>query len=225
MIFLKIVSKLIFLVSFLIIGCTPNKAITYPVSIFENSLNVAFSKINDSIRVKRRSLGIEKDEVTKTVENCNDLIRYFKEGYVLTEGINNMQVASEYQVCFQLDYLNNAVAAKKSYLPDPYTNLIIEQLDLQTIRSSLKQKMDDKPQTIKDLSFLKPEKKSNTVTVDNSDWFYQFNILAKGDFNNDGNEDLLIDFFDQAKKGNYFSHSTYILTKNMSDKYLSVIKP
>ena len=207
----------------LIIGCTPNKAITYPVSIFENSLKVAFSKINDSNRVKRMSLGIEKDEVTKTVENCNDLIRYFKEGYVLTEGINNMQVASEYQLCFQLNYLNNAVAAKKSYLPEPYTNLIIEQLDLQTIRSSLKQKMEDKPQTIKDLPFLNPKNKANKVTVDNPEWFYQFNILAKGDFNNDGNEDLLIDFIDQAKNGNYFAHSTYVLTKKMSDKYLSVV--
>jgi len=213
----------IFLVGIFVAGCTPNTAITYPVKIFDDNLNRAFSKLNESNSVKRTSLSIEKGEVTKKVERCTDLIRFTEQGFTVAEGINNMQIASEYQVCFQMNFLKNAVAAKKSYLPEPYTNLIIEQLDLQTIRSSLKQKMEDKPQTIKDLPFLNPKKKANTVTVDNSEWFYQFNILAKGDFNNDGNEDLLVDFIDQAKKGNYFSHSTYILTKNMSDKYLSVV--
>jgi len=214
----------LFLVGFFVAGCIPNTAITYPVKIFDDNLNSAFSKLNESNSTKRTLLSIEKDEVTKKIETCTDLIRFIEQGFTITEGVNNMQIASEYQLCFQLSYLNNAVAAKKSYLPKPYINLIIEQLDLQTISSSLKQKMDDKPQTIKVLSFLTPEKKNNSVIVDNSEWFFQFNILAKGDFNNDGNEDLLVDFIDQAKKGNYFAHTTYILTKKMSDKYLSVVK-
>jgi len=213
----------LFLVGIFIAGCTPNTAITYPVNIFEDNLNSAFSKLNESNSAKRTSLSVEKDDITKKIQTCTNLIRFTEQGFTIAEGINNMQVASEYQLCFQLNYLKNAVAAKKSYLPEPYTNLIIEQLDLQTLRSSLKQKMEDKPQTINDLTFLIPEKKNNTVTVNNPEWFYQFNILAKGDFNNDGNEDLLIDFIDKAKKGNYFSHSTYLITKKMSDKYLSVV--
>ena len=213
----------LFLIGIFIVGCTPNAAITYPVKIFEDNLNSDFSKLNESNSAKRTLLSIAKDEITKKVETCTDLMRFTEQGFTVAEGINNMQVASEYQVCFQLNFLKNAVAAKESYLPEPYTNLIIEQLDLQTIRSSLKQKMEDKPQTINDLHFLNPKKKDNVVTVDNPEWFYQFNILAKGDFNNDGNEDLLIDFIDQAKNGNYFAHSTYVLTKKMSDKYLSVV--
>ena len=31
-------------------------------------------------------------------------------------------------------------------------------------------------------------------------------LIGRGDFNGDGKEDLMIDFIDQAKNGNYFSH-------------------
>jgi len=213
---------LVFIVFFS--ACTSKSVNIYPVKILNKPLEVAFSQNQQINTFKRVDLKIEKNSSTKTVETCLDFIDSFKDGFVISEEVNNMRKASEYQICIQVDNLRNAVAAKESYLPKPYSTLIIANLDLQAIRSSLIQKLGDTAQSIKDTSFLVPETKGDSVIIDNENWFYQFNLLASGDFNNDGKEDLMIEFIDRSKTGNYYSHSTYLLTRNMSDKYLTVIQ-
>jgi len=205
-------------------ACTSKSVNIYPVKILNKPLEVAFSQNQQINTFKRVDLKIEKNGSTKTVETCLAFIASLKNGFVISEEVNNMRKASEYQICIQVDNLRNAVAATKSYLPKTYSTLITDNLDLQVIRSSLIQKLGDTSQSIKDTSFLVPETKGDSVIIDNENWFYQFNILASGDFNNDGKEDLMIEFIDRAKNGNYYSHSTYLLTRNMSDKYLTVIQ-
>ncbi len=146
-----------------------------------------------------------------------------RQGFVAVETITNMHVLSEYQICLQMHYLKISETSKKSYLKKPYQAFIINQLDLQTLRSSLKQKLDDKPETLKMLPFLNTLVKGNSVISKNAAWYYKFNILAKGDFNHDGIEDLLVGFTDQAKEGNYFSYSTLVITRNTSSGYLTVV--
>ncbi len=214
--------KLIF-VTIVVTACTSKQATVYPATILNEMLKKSFAKYEEENNFKRIVLKIEKEGVLKSIKTCNELIKYSKEGFTLSEGINNMRIGSEYQVCYQIEKLRNAVTVKESYLPKPYSTLLIESLDLQTIRSSLKQKLGDTSQTIKDTPFLKAKVKGDGVIIDTEDWFYQFNVLAKGDFNGDGKEDLMIEFVDQAKNGNYFSHETLIVTRNVSDKYLSVL--
>ena len=205
-------------------ACTSKSVNIYPVKILNKQLEVAFSQTEQTNIFKRMVLKVEKNDSTKPIETCPDFMTALTEGFVMSEEVNNMRVASEYQVCIQMDTLRNAVAAKESYLPKPYTALITNNLDLQVIRSSLIQKLGETAQSIKDTAFLVPETKDDSVIIDNKDWFYQFNVLATGDFNNDGKEDLMIEFIDRAKHGNYYSHSTYLLTRKMSDKYLTLLR-
>lgn len=204
-------------------ACSPKQVTIYRVTILNEPLKKAFTKYDEENNLTRRALKLERKAELKSVETCKTFIKYSKEGFALFEGTNNMRIASEYQVCYQIEQIRNAVAATESYLPKPYSTLLLGSLDLLTIRSSLKQKLGDVSQTIKDTAFLKAKVKGDSIIIDSEDWFYQFNVLAKGDFNGDNKEDLMIEFIEQAKNGNYFSHVTLIVTRNVSDKYLLVI--
>jgi len=59
----------------------------------------------------------------------------------------------------------------------------------------------------------------NRVLIDRSTWHYKFTLLARGDFNNDQIEDLLVGFLDESKSANYFSDTTLVFSKNQK-KYV-----
>jgi len=208
----------------LMFACTPKVSNVYPVQILNKNLDGAFSQYKKTTILKRNTLKLEKYGIMKSVKTCRELLELLNDGFSISEEVNNMRVASEYQICTQVESLQHAVAAKISYLPKPYTTQITDSLDLQSIRSSFVQKLGDTAQSINSTDFLIPKTKGNSVEIDNNNWFYQFNVLATGDFNNDGKEDLMIEFIEQAKKGNYYSHSTYFLTREVTNKYLTVIQ-
>ena len=55
------------------------------------------------------------------------------------------------------------------------------------------------------------------VLIDTKDWKYQWTLLAQGDLNGDGIEDLLVRFLDQAKTSNYFSAQILVLQSNNTE--------
>ena len=67
--------------------------------------------------------------------------------------------------------------------------------------------------TLQTMGLKVTESTPTTVSLESKEWFYKFNLLAAGDFNRDGNEDLLIYFLDQAKEGSYFSMDTLLLSR------------
>lgn len=193
-----------------------------PVIVINSGLKQLFEQQNIILVKERTEISLEKDGDTIQASNCKSLTKALSQGYILSETVINQQIASEYQICYQLKYIKVAQPSTKTYFSKPYGSLLINKLDLQTLTSSLKQQLSSGPQTLKKLNFKNIKHEQNSITIDLADWYYHIKILARGDFNHDGLEDLLIEFIDQAMQGNYFSHSTLILERKTSSSYINV---
>lgn len=221
---MKHLNKLIILtILFTLIACSSQTSVNFPVKVLNSKLKQEMENYETSFLQKRTLLTVQKGESIEEVLDCKTLKLQLKNGYVISEQLANQQIASDYQVCFQLSLLKTALPSKKTFLKPPYETLILEFLDLQSFLSSLKQQLEDGPQTLSNLGFNKIEQDNNQVRIETDDWYYQFNIIAKADFNHDGTEDLLIEFIDQAKQGNYFSHETIIVKREEISGYLTGI--
>lgn len=93
---------------------------------------------------------------------------------------------------------------------------IYENLEIRSFRSSLQPAHIEH---LSELSRIRPARvvtNEHSLTIESDDWNYQFEILASGDFNRDGGEDLLVLFHDDAKTGTYDSTSPLLLTRDGS---------
>ena len=194
-----------------------------PVTIINSSLKQSFDQQEITLAKKRSEISLEKGDDVIHASDCRSLNKALSKGYILSETVINQQIASEYQVCYQLKHIKSAQSSTETYFSKPYGSLLTRKLDLQTLASSLKQQLNSGPQTLKDLNFKNIKDEQNSIIIDASDWYYRINILARGDFNHDGIEDLLIEFIDQAMQGNYFSHSTLILERKTFSGFISAL--
>jgi len=194
-----------------------------PVIIINSDLKQSLEQQNIIFSKERTEISLEKIGDTIQVSNCNFLNKALSQGYRLSEAVINQQIASEYQICYQLKYIKVAQPSTKTYFSKPYDSLLIYNLNLQTLTSSLKQQLSRGPQTLNTLNLKNIKYGQNSIKIDSEEWYYHIKILAQGDFNHDGLEDLLVEFIDQAIQGNYFSHSTLILERKTSSSYINAL--
>jgi hypothetical protein len=163
-------------------------------------------------------LTLTGEDKTFQVNNCQDFISSIsKVSVTVEETTYNMHTYADYQPCMASWMLSRAQASKKSHFEDQFANLIIAQLDLSSFPSSLGPRLEDSKQTLQAFNFKDTATTDRSVIVNDNGWTYEFTLLARGDFNADGAEDLLIRLLDQAGEASYFSMQTFILERSGSD--------
>lgn len=211
------------------IGCTADKsgkpdqkAVTQPETASDS---LAIQKIDDSIadfatiaNAPLPELALADETKTVQVSTCQEFVSGIKEGPVnVEETTNNMQIFADYQPCITSWMLSRAQPSKKSFLTGDFANLLLDHLDLSSFPSSLGPRLENNKQILEAFHFKDTKTTDKQVTINDNGWTYEFTLLARGDFNSDGIEDLLIRFLDQAGEGNYFSLQTLILERNSSN--------
>lgn len=111
----------------------------------------------------------------------------------------------------------------ESYFPSKdLGRLLSERFDLATIRSSLGPRRTPAKRTFANLG-MKPTHLTAEAVVFSipGDWLYELRVVARGDFNGDGIEDLKICFVDHALNGgNYDVAQGLLLTRYSGDGYV-----
>jgi len=150
-----------------------------------------------------------------TVSSCKTFMKKLGE-YQLVETPNNMQLYWDYIPCVASQLLAKAKSSHKSVYHN-FETLILENLDLNSFKSSLRPRLSNTDKSLKTLGMKNKSQDSVVVLIETTDWKYQWTLLAQGDFNGNGAEDLLVRFLDQAKKSNYFSVQLLVLQSNDTD--------
>jgi hypothetical protein len=111
----------------------------------------------------------------------------------------------------------------ESYFPSKdLGRLLSEKLDLATIQCSLGPRRTPAKRTFANLG-MKPTQVTDDAVVFSipGDWVYELRVVARGDFNNDGIEDLKVCFVDHALNGgNYDAAQGLLLTRYSDDGYV-----
>jgi hypothetical protein len=177
--------------------------------IFDRELAGAFHDYDQVMVRPRTPISFESG---RTAGNCTEYLAERTRGEI-SAAVSNRIVKSEYCVCDVLDLLRRAQPARAARRPPSlYAQEIVERLDLRSFLSSLRPRMeDDEHPVMRTLEILSPRTDRFTVISDTEDWYYSFEVVARADFMNDGSEDWLVLFTDQAKEGNYRDYSVLVV--------------
>jgi hypothetical protein len=114
-------------------------------------------------------------------------------------------------------------ATIESYFPTKNLGRFLsEKFDLATVRSSFGPRRTSAKRTFADFE-MKPSQlaEDSVVFLSPGDWLYELRIVARGDFNRDGIEDLKVCFVDRALNGGtYDTAQGLLLTRYSGDAYV-----
>ncbi len=160
-------------------------------------------------------LKFTKNDKEIIVKNCRGLIAHINK-LELIETDDNYRAYSYYQSCIASLIYKKGKTATVSFYDGNFAEIIYNNFDLSSFRSSIRPKLDEKTHTFFDLKYKQSGDK-NRMVIDRPTWHYKFSLLARGDFNNDQVEDLLVSFLDESKSASYFTDTTFILVKTKKD--------
>lgn len=101
-----------------------------------------------------------------------------------------------------------------SYLPkENIEEFIVSKLDLSSFRNSFGPRRDPGMIHFKDFGERPTKISKNRIIFDSKDWYYQIDIVDIKDVNRDGLEDIIIDFYDKAKRGSYNTLERLLLSR------------
>ena len=186
--------------------------VSLPVQILDKQ-SASFSSIANQ---PLPALALTGESKTVEITNCQDFVNNISQ-YSVEETTHNMHVYADFQVCVISWLLDYAKAASKGFVESDFSNTVIDELDLTSFGSSLGQRLDDNKQTLSAFNFSNITQTTDKVTINDEGWIYEFTLLARGDFNGDGIEDLLVRFLDQSGDASYFSLQILVMEKVSKD--------
>jgi hypothetical protein len=163
-------------------------------------------------------LTLTKGDRIKVVNNCQAYLKHLP-AWDVQEGDNNMRISADYQTCIANYIFKHARPSHYSGFRNDFSDLIYDNLLISSFPSSLHNQTDENKDSLKKLGLKLTHHSETSILFKQEGWEYRFDLLAKGDFNHDGNEDLLVQFIDKAIVGNYFGVEILVLTKPPKDKF------
>lgn len=136
--------------------------------------------------------------------------------YSVVESVDNMRNQLYYLQCIAVELQVIAIDSNFNLFSYDLSNIIFSGLDLMSFRSSLRRKLTDSSRTFKSLKY-EYSHSGNRVTVKRPNWYYDFVLLGKGDYDHDGFEDLMVLFVDQSLSHSYYSSDVLLLHKTSRD--------
>ena len=165
-------------------------------------------------------------EMHAVANSCKSVLRLFPEGYWPYSGPDQSQYFSQYSYCKVLEIALALHESKKSYVSTfEVTKDSIKKLPkvFAHIPSSKEYDRVQKNPKIKTLEDATPIIKFTPLNhyageaQDSSGGKLFISLRAKGDFNGDGIEDLVINVTNSVVGGTYLSYIVYIMTKDKKD--------
>jgi len=162
-------------------------------------------------------LQLENETGSLVVNSCLSYLTNLRT-YHVVESDENMRLQLYYLPCISEKMQSEAVNSKSSQFDGDLIRVITDELDLTTFRSSLRRKLTENVKTFNDLKY-EHSLSGNKVEVKRLNWKYVFILLGKGDYDNNGFEDLMVMFIDQALSSSYYSSDILVLHKKEGDRY------
>lgn len=174
--------------------------------IFNDNLRQALSNETQAMTAVRPPLRFANGH---TVRDCRSYLAEQASGTV-DEAVNNRSQAGAYLVCDALAILRHSAAeATPSSPPTSYARELMQRLDLRSFPSSLRPALGER-HTPADIAQAVASMDAHTLTLDTPDWRYRFEVVADTPAAN-GERQWLVWFSDEARAGNYRSHSTLVI--------------
>jgi hypothetical protein len=175
---------------------------------------------------------VNKGTQSAVVSNCNQYLKYRALGFAARSDRDASVLKSRGVDCQALRALRQAKPARVSHVSDFHLDAKAPGLLPATLAPSLS---SDEEQTVKDaaargLSWLdyqpkltsKPGERQLSVTAD--DTTTKLEIYGRGDFNNDGIEDILIRADVSLAAGSYTNSRLFLLTREKDEGRLRLIR-
>lgn len=167
---------------------------------------------NSNIKVNHFPGGLllENETDALTVNSCSEYMSSMSM-YDLVESDENMRMFFYYLPCISVALQEMSKSSDISFFEGDMSHVIINELDLATFRSSFRRNIGAN-NTFKSLGY-DYDYVGRKVTINQSNWNYEFILLGKGDYNADGVEQLLVLFVDQANSSSYYASNLFVLNK------------
>ncbi len=173
---------------------------------------------------------IKGDKPNKVITHCEGLSEALDDGYTaendrLQSAINAMQ-----NVCTIWFHMGELSASKSSFLGDFKHNLDLPKKmppQLSLIISNDDERRLAKASSWEEMSHInkmEPLNKNQAIYYDNSGGIQKLTVMAKGDYNNDGIEDMVLYMVNTVQKGSYSSTYGYVITRLTANAPYTLIK-
>jgi hypothetical protein len=165
-----------------------------------------------------------------TVNTCADLVTSIDLGYEASQSADYGAVIIDYKICKSWQELSLFKPSHQSYLSvvnldqnfakrvPPQLALIISKDDER--RLVVATNWDEMSHIVK----VEAIDETSAIFVDNSGGSQRLNIRAKGDYNGDGIEDMLLSTSNTVEGGSYHSVDYFILTRLSSEASFTLLK-
>ncbi len=208
-----------------------------PVVFFNKNTEIAYKKRNFETKRKRESLtmsvNVDDGTVVKTqisditlddikVKNCRQYEAALSDGYAPLYAEAQRIAGKYYGICNAINILRNAKKPKKDFIEGDLSTLIYERLDTSSFYNTFSLREKKAVKYLRTIVTRNPDKYETFLDLNHIDmyfkgrenWKYEFDILAKSDFNDDGIADLLLAFTEENQvEGGFYSYNLYIISR------------
>lgn len=168
-------------------------------------------------------------EIVK-VNSCASLLSLTSLGYFAADKSKQGMFDAKYTVCMTWKTMADFKASKQSFLGSielnkAFANIMPPQLALVISRDD--ERRLAKSASWEDMSQIKDVEKLNNeqaIFVDSTGGRQKITLMAKGDYNGDGIEDVLFYMENSVEGGSYSSVYAYVLTRLSSDAPFTLLK-
>ncbi|MPW30310.1 ATPase [Agarivorans sp. B2Z047] len=158
------------------------------------------------------------DEDSKNVSSCSDLVSSIKNGYTSLNSYEYGYIYASNHICKSWLELSKLSSAKKSFLGDvsfdkPFAKKAPPQLALVISNETV-----ERLATAASWNEMFPVQRVESLSSEQAIFYSEGSIqkltlMAKGDYNNDGIEDILLYMENSVEGGSYSSVYAYVLTR------------
>lgn len=190
-------------------GCAVSSA-HEGVEIFNPAVAAAFSDFDETMTASRAPIRFEDGTRASSCETYLAARRDTK----VEETVHNKTISQEYLICDTLAALAAAVEPRtEPPLTMSYGEALLTRLDLGSFPSSLHPAAEQYPLLADLASVSRIRLEETSVFLEQDDWHFQLEVVARGDVNRDGYEDWLVWLTDEALNSSYRDYTLLVIDR------------
>jgi hypothetical protein len=182
---------------------------------------------------------VDQSRRKATVRNCNSALDLLARGYEAPRDVEHRVLRAHSVRCLALRALAKAAPASRSaldkfQLSDDALNVLpaalvpaVSDEALQRVRGAEAQGKswrDIAPNTVAKLEPAADDRADPSLLVEDREWRVRVTVYARGDFDGDGSEDLMLRADDQAVRGTYRNHRLFVVTWDPTRNALRIVR-